>query len=45
MVMQKMRRMLIFLTPSEPPEETKRDDEARAREKNSWRAVSGSQSD
>jgi hypothetical protein len=44
MLMQNVRRMLIFLTPSEPPEETKHDAEARAREKNSWRAVSGSQS-
>ena len=31
--MQKMRRVLVSIMPSEPPEKTKRADEAGAREK------------
>ena len=34
MVMQKIRRMLVSIMPSDSPEKTKRDDEAGAREKN-----------
>jgi hypothetical protein len=33
--MQKVACMLVSIMPSDPPEKTKRDDEARAREKDS----------
>ena len=35
MPMQKVRGVLVFIMPSDPPEKTKPEDEARAREKSS----------
>jgi hypothetical protein len=35
MPMQKVRRVLVFVMPSDPPDKPKREDDARAREKSS----------